>query len=377
METKSLYHQIFDSIKESIESKQYEADQQLPTEQELTKRFGVSRITVKRALDELEAEGYIYRRQGSGSFVMPEAERGGAKDEPFSQMIGFILPSFSSSGLSEYIQGASDEAASRGYHLSIHTTHENTAKEREFLLGLPKGGIKGIIYYPTNARSNMDMIYAMYMNNYPILTIDKHCEGLPVGNVVADNHGGGKMAADHLIKLGHSRIAFVSSVGLDAAPSVKNRYFGYCQALMENDILNDPELVILDFLEECSLHGQQNYYELLINRLINCGVTAVQAENDSVAINVMKAALAAGVAVPEQLSVVGFDNSGISASFAIPLSTVEQPFYDIGRKAVELIAAALETGQAIGSCVLPVSWAQRSSTGFVSEKIDQPYTKTM
>lgn len=377
MGKKPLYTKIFDSLKESINNKQYAADQQLPTEQELMKQFGVSRITVKRAMDELEAAGYIYRRQGSGSFVAQESEKekGSVRnDDPFSDTIGFILPSFASSGLSEYIQGASDEAERRGYRLSIHTTQESTVKEREFLHALPKGGIRGIIFYPTNVRSNMDVIYAMHMNQYPIVTIDKHCEGLPVSSVVAHNYAGGRMAADHLIKLGHSRIAFVSSVGLDAAPSVKNRYFGYCQALVENGIPNDPELVILDFLEAWNTQGGEHFYASLLNRLLSRGVTAIQAENDIVAVNVMKAAIGLGVSVPEQLSVVGFDNSDIAPSFAIPLSTVEQPFYAIGRKAAELIANGLESRATEEGCVLPVSWIERKSSAPVSDKIYQPFT---
>lgn len=377
MGTKALYLQIYDSIKELIDNRTYTADQQLPTEQELIRQFGVSRITVKRALDELEAAGYIYRRQGSGSFAMPrqdEAEE--RKEERFSDTIGFILPSFTSSGLSEYIQGASDEADSRGYRLSIHTTQESIVKEREYLQALPKGGIKGIIFYPTNARSNMDMLYALHMNRYPVLTIDKQCEGLPIGSVVSDNFAGGLMAAERLIACGHRRIAFVSSVGLDAAPSVKNRYFGYCQALQNNGIPTDPELTALDFLAEWGQQGD-SFCAKLVARLLERGATAIQAANDDVAVSLMRAAIQLGISVPDELSVVGFDNSDMASSFSIPLSTVEQPFYAIGRKAVEQVAHALETGSEATGSVLPVKWIERESIAEAPNKIYQSFTSNV
>ncbi|MCU6712338.1 GntR family transcriptional regulator [Paenibacillus sp. J5C_2022] len=362
METKTLYHQIFDAVREDIEAGKYAAEQQLPTELELTKHYGVSRITVKRALEELELHGYIDRKQGSGSFVRSAGEwRASECHERLHDTVAFILPSFSANGLSQYIQGASEAMEKRGLHLSVHTTHENTVKESELLRTLPKQGMKGIIYYPTNSSFNID-VHTLHMNDYPIVTIDKHFEGPSARSVVSDNYAGGYMAASHLAKLGHKRIAFVSSVGLEAASSVKHRYLGYSQALKDNGLPCDAELVLLDFLRELGSLGSERSFKKIVEKLLSNQVTAVQAENDYVAVQLMKAALELGAKVPDHLSVIGFDNSIASAGAVVPLTTIEQPFRDIGRRAAEMIMNRLETGRTAESCVLPVTWIERGST---------------
>jgi DNA-binding LacI/PurR family transcriptional regulator len=363
VKSKPLYSKIYETLKERIENRDYLPGEQLPTESELTVMFQVSRITVKRALDDLEQQGYIYRIKGSGSYVNGPGGSGSAA-RLMQRMIAFILPSEGASGIGGYVSGASKELESRGYYLSIHTTNESPAKERELLESLPKNGIQGIIFYPINGRTNLDAVYTLYMNGFPIVTIDKYYEGIPVGSVVADNQAGGYMAASRLAQLGHSRIAFVSSVSLDSATSVKNRYIGYCRALKDHGLLLDPELVVLDYIEELGRMGEQPFYEQLVHRLMRLKVTAVQAENDHVAIKLLLAAASLDLKVPEQLSIVGFDNNELAEHVDIPLTTVEQQFKEIGRKAAELIVHALETGQYPDARhEIPVLWKERASTG--------------
>jgi GntR family transcriptional regulator of arabinose operon len=368
-----LYSKIYEYLKEQIVLNRYGEDRQLPTESALIERFSVSRITVKRALDELEQSGYIYRKRGSGSYVKPRNELYGGEGEPSSllqRVVAFILPSDASSGLSEYIHGAAEALEAKGYYLSIHTTNESTVKERELLETLPKKGIQGIIFYPINARTNMDVVHAHYMNGYPILTIDKYYEGLPVSSVVSDNYGGGYMAAKHLIDQGHARIAFVSTVSLDSASSVKNRYLGYSQAHKDHQLSLDSRLVQLDFIEEMGKHGEHPYYELMLEKLIQLEVSAVQAENDHVAIKILKAANDLGVRVPEQLSIIGFDNHELAGQVEVPITTLEQQFHEIGRRAAELIAEAMDTGHCVGDRIeVPVKWVPRASVATPMESI--------
>lgn len=363
MERRPLYEVIYEQLKQQLEDLTYKPGQQLPTEAELTERFGVSRITVKRALDELERIGYIDRIRGSGSYVKEWRNDDALPNRVMEKMIAFILPSEGASGLSEYVVGAAQELERRGYYLSLHATNENTLKERELLESLPKKGVKGIIFYPINARANIDAVYTLYMSGYPILTIDKYYEGLPIASVVADNFAGGYKAASELLKLGHERIGFVSSVSLESASSVMNRYLGYCQALKEYGIGHDAELVQLDFIAEIGELGETLFYERLVHRYVQLGATALQAENDHVAIKLITAAIHAGLRVPEQLSVVGFDNNELAAHVELPLTTVEQQFKEIGRKAAEMIYEAIENSKPLNQKVeVPVRWVPRDST---------------
>lgn len=375
MNIRSLYMHIYQDIRHQITTNQLKPDDRLPTEAELTQRYDVSRITVKRALYELDKDGYIYRVRGSGSYA--KGSNGNyAKTVPMlHNMIAFVLPSENSTGLSEYIRGASDELELRNYYLSIHTTNESITKEREFLEQLPKSRIQGIIFYPINATSNMDLAYSLFMNNYPIVTMDKYYEGLKIGHVVADNRSGGYMAAKKLLGLGHTRIAFVSSVSLESASSVKNRYFGYCQALIEHRIAIDARLVVLDYIHELGAVGETAFYERLVKGLAEAGVTAIQAENDNIAVKIMKAAADFGLKLPEQLSVVGFDNSEIAQLVDIPLTTVGQPFYQIGRTAAGLIVQAVESGAQPESRELPVEWVERGSIALKAQATNKSLSR--
>jgi len=374
---KPLYSVIYDHLKEQIESGHYAADQQLPTETELADMFQVSRITSKRALSELERDGYIVRRRGSGSYVKPKSER---KPLQFSEpgalsvvhpspgqrpkIVAMVLPFTDSTGLTGYIRGASDYLDETGYYLSIHTTSENPYKEREHLETLPGKGISGIIFYPIEDIKNLAAVHKMYMDRFPIVTIDKYYECLPVASVVSDNFGGGYAVTKRLIELGHRKIAFISSVSIESTTSVRNRYYGYCRALRDGGLTIESDLVVLDFVQQTVGDTERKFLRKQLERLLQLKITAVQAENDLLAIDLLKTALELGLKVPEDLSIAGFDNNEISRHLDIPMTTVEQNFYAIGRKAAEMIVRSIESNEIIEEkIVMPVKLIERPSIG--------------
>ncbi|MFC5649663.1 GntR family transcriptional regulator [Paenibacillus solisilvae] len=370
-DNKPLYMVIMEGLKEKIRSGEYVPDQQLPTEVELAEQSGVSRITSKRALIELEREGLIYRIRGSGSYVKKQEGFSAADPGPVhsnsNRIISMILPYMATSEL-DIIKGASDYLDAKGYYLSIHDSDWSKDKEKDLLLRVPKNGPSGIILYPISTISNVDLIHAIHWNDYPIVTIDQYFESLPITSVVSDNFEGGYMTAKRLIELGHDRIAFVSSISIGFRSSVRDRYQGYCKALKDHKIPIDPELVVTDFYRDVSPSNAKAFYKAMITKLTQSGVTAIQAEHDHLAVELLKNVLEMGIAVPEQLSIVGFDDHLIARHVEVPLTTIAQNYNEIGRKAAELIVRLIErTDTAHHHVKVPVRWVERDSTAAPSD----------
>lgn len=385
MDQKLLYKQIIDYLKEKINSGEIQPNKKIPTEKELAEQFDVSRITSKRALEELCKEGLIYRVQGSGSFVTPREE----KSEPvktiasstFGQqkIISIVLPFKASMGkLVDAIRGATDFLYSKGYYLGVHNTSRDLHQEKITLTRLVKDGVHGIIYYPLSDSKNLEVMSALCMNNYPIVSIDKYFDSLPVSSVVSDNFNGGYMITSYLIRLGHERIAFVSDAHIEGATSIRDRYFGYCKALKDHninidhdiinigfyDILKQQDPVLMNSARNNNYTIDKTYLSNIVRNLLLQGVTAIQAINDDIGTYIEKVCLEMGVRVPEDLVITGFDNIELSEHVDVPLTTVAQDFYEIGKRAAEIVVEYIEGGRV--ECTketIPVNVIERSSSG--------------
>ncbi|SEM72221.1 substrate-binding domain-containing protein [Paenibacillus sp. OV219] len=369
-DNKPLYSQILGILRERISQGEYVTGQQLPTELELADKFGVSRITSKRALIELEREGLIYRRRGSGSFVKKRDEAKKPAEVPIkpssSMIISMVLPFVSPNNSLEHMQSVAKYLESKGYYLSIHNSNWNIERERELLISLPKRGTAGIILYPVSTQHNLDVVHALHMNDYPIVTLDQYYNLLTMGSAVSDNADGGYIAASKLIELGHTRIAFISTVGIQYRSTVRDRFFGYSKALNDNGIPLDIELCFSNLPSDAEGAGpaRREFYKKLVGQLQELNVTAIQAEHDMVALDCLKAALDLGIKVPEELSIIGFDNNELCEQAEVPISTLEQNYEEIGRRSAMMIVDQLENGAIQQErAVIPVKWVSRQSVG--------------
>jgi DNA-binding LacI/PurR family transcriptional regulator len=372
MQTKKpLYIKIIEHVKDQIHNNELKPYQQVPTEMELAERFKVSRITSKRALAELEKEGLIYRERGKGSFVKPQdvkespSPRRGSAIKEMSKVISLIVPKQEmDSRPFDYIVGVNNYLASRGYYLSVHTYHGKLDVARTLLQDLPRKGVGGIIYYPVNEGANLDILHILSLEGYPVITVDKYLP-VPVHYVVSDNFGGGRMAVTHLIENGHTRIGYLSIHGLDAATSVRERFFGYCQGLRDYGLAVDQNRVVLGFIHQIRESSDKlDVYKKLVETMLRQDVSAIQMMNDITAIQLIRACAEMGIRIPDQLSVIGFDDLEISSQLDVPLTTIAQDFVEIGRKAAEVLLDQVESKiQEQQRLIIPVKLVERSSSG--------------
>ncbi|MFS0726520.1 GntR family transcriptional regulator [Paenibacillus sp. 1P07SE] len=357
-----MYQQIVQAIRKQIASGELESGAQVPTEAELSKDYGVSRITSKRALTELEHEGLITRVRGKGSFVRERELRlpaGGTAVKNSSEVL-LLLPFSHNPGLGNYEQGMHDYLDAAGH--TLHIQANSVANQRRLLEHALLGSHQGLIFYPVHSHTDLDLLYQYALRQFPVVLMDKRLEGIPFPSVVSDNLGGGYEAATYLIRHNHRRIAFLSWSAAAVSYTIRERYWGYLKAMHEHH-LPAPGAVELSTADP----GQpaditQAHYSRAIGVLREQGVTAIVANNDLTAIECIRAAQGLGLSVPDDLSVIGFDDIQMAEYIVPGLTTIAQDFARIGYLAAEtLIRQIRNPYQVQSSAVVPVTLVERGS----------------
>ena len=328
---KPLYQIIIEEISSSIDSGLYKPNGKLPSEADLMQTFGTSRITVTRALKELELRGFIYRRKGKGSFAAPRRLTG-------SKIISLVLPHKEGffSGGQQYVRFITSACRKNGYLCSVHYSEQSSRKERAILEELRRHDVSGVILYPIGSR-NIDEISRLSLDGFPILLLDRSLDELELPVVSSENLEGARHVVSYVLERGHKRVAFV---GVLDAESAALRYRGYCRALTDAGLPIEPLLthtgypgISADDQAVLTPDGADDIIDMMKKE----AVTACFCVNDLCAHRIAEAAKRAGMAVPENLSIVGFDHMSYLSELGLNLTTVAQDYKTIGGKSVDLI----------------------------------------
>lgn len=356
MKKEPLYKVIYLDLKNAILNQHYSYGTQVPTEMELTETYQVSRITAKRALMELESDRLIERTAGKGSFVIYQSQ-----SLPQTYELAFMLPFSQAAGLEYYVQGATDYLEKTPYQLTIHATEGSPTRQRELLQNLKEDKYDGLIIYPENPINSIDLLYRQHLNGFPIVMLDKKLEGTDIPSITSDNFNGGALAANYALKMGHTKIAYLSTIDLLENTSVRDRYLGYLKALHDAKIQDYSDgLTNKKFIKQLDAASLQEYL-LEIKRT---GFTCIIAENDIIAMRLLAEAKKLKLDIPNDLSLIGFDNIQMTDLVSPQLTTVEQNFYQIGFLAAESLVQQLterdNTNQKF-SKIVPVALVERES----------------
>jgi len=359
MSKKILYQKIAEELKDKIMSEELTPHDKIPTEAELAERHSVSRITVQRALAELEQQRLIYRIQGKGSFVNDRTEI-----VPQPKNILFLMPVPDRPSLGIYTQVMAESLRDTSYHFSIQADSLMETESVEYFMK----EYAGIILYPPTSHSYVDKLYQLNLHKFPVVLVDKKIDGLTLPTVVADNFQGGYEAALHLINKGHEKLLFLTK-GISLSSSIRERYFGYLSALREAGIAYDHwKLFPIDEGDEGSLDP---FFKDVLNLMKKDEVTGIVAENDVTVVKFLNIARKYGYHSPGNFSIVGFDNLQIASLFSPSLTTLSQDFSSIGRQAMEAMLNLLKGQDALGHLEIkvPVELVQRESTALVEDTI--------
>lgn len=346
MKNKFLYMNVYDSIKKQIMNKEKLADEKLPTELEMEEIYNVSRITIKKALAALKKDGYIYSIRGSGSYVSPDMSTDETPEETISNcgcnLVTIVLPSnMAESNFVNTINGASEYLSEKGYHLTVRS-NVGTVEEEKEILEQSYENVAGVLLLPLSTNENFHTLNKLYLNKYPLVMLDRYNEYLPINYVVTDNYQGGYDATQYLLSQGHEKIAFLCDVAIEKYTTLRNRYLGYCKALEEAGHL-DSELIHIGLHEGYTHEPNPELFSGVVKKIKSQGATAIFAANDLLATYLISEAEKLDMIVPDDLSIIGFDNDPFLARyFPKAITTMGQAYYDMGKIAAENIIELIQ-----------------------------------
>ncbi|WP_349899638.1 LacI family DNA-binding transcriptional regulator [Parafrigoribacterium soli] len=305
----------------------------------INRRYGVAEETSKRVLEVVAMLGY------ESSLVASSLRR------RRTNVIGILVAEFESFS-AELLKGISAAAIGTGYELlaysGLATGEDRTGWEHRSLSRLAGTLIDGaIIVTPT---------VLMPTTSIPAIAIDPHSGPGGPSTIDSDSTGGARVATEHLIGLGHRRIAHIRGRG-DLA-SAQLRESGYRDSLEAAGIDFDPTLVREGGYQAALTEAATRELLTLRNR-----PTAVFAANDMSAISVLNVARELGLRVPQDLSVIGFDDIPEAARSTPPLTTVAQPLHELGAQALGMLIRRLDGQEVPRHVQLPTELVIRSSTG--------------
>lgn len=327
---KSKYYSLMETLKEEILSGRIQAGEKLPSENELSRSYGLSRHTVRKALSILENEGYVTAQHGRGTFC---SER--MIQRHTSRNIAVVTTYISDYIFPRLIQGIDRVLTANGYSIILKNTGNSRSVEARVLQELLNKPIDGLIIEPSKSQilcrhlnlyqmlDQYEIPYVFLQGSYPQMLDRPH--------ILMDDCRGGYLVTKYLIDTGHRRIAGVFKA--DDSQGAQ-RHLGYVQALKEAGMPYDPELVVWFHTED-----RKQKPGLMLKLLLEAGGSfdSVVCYNDQIAIQVIDTLKKRGLQVPEDVSVTGYDDSAIAGKEAPGLTTIAHPQERLGELAAELI----------------------------------------
>ncbi len=274
-----------------------------------------------------------------------------------TRTLGLLVADIAHEFHAQLARGAEDAAEQAGYSLIICSSGFRREREAKYLRLLTSGAIDGLLY---GAGAPPDRRYLRAASQQlPLVIVDEELPDLAASYVTSDNRLGGRLVGDHLRDLGHRQILYLG--GPAALTTTQHRLAGLRSAFQGLDA--EIQVRFGDY-------SQQNGAESVAQALREGGrFSAIFAGNDLIAVGVVAALQGLRLRVPDDISVVGFDDIRLSAYFAPPLTTVRQPVYQMGYTAAEQLLGALSTKVQLPAqrIALPVLLIPRGSTGAVAE----------
>ena len=328
------YRQILEKLQDDITSGRYKPGKRLPSEAELVRRFGASRMTVFRAMHELQSMGIVVRRVGSGTFVSSNTNSG-------SHVFGLLIPELGQTEIFEAICKGMMEAQEAMHHSLLwgnavsHEEEKERAAEQlceHYIAQRVSGVFFAPVEFSANRyQANHRIVAAFDRARIPVVLLDRDLEPYPQRSkydlVGIDNRRTGYLATEHLIKTGAKRIAFFARP--NSAPTVDARIAGYREALLSQESGGAKrDLVTI---------GDASDPKFIRSILKKHNPDAFVCANDHTAGNLMHTLISLGQRIPENIRIMGIDDVKYARLLPVPLTTLHQPCRDIGRMAMAVM----------------------------------------
>lgn len=326
------YFQLQTWLIEQIEQGVFKPDDRIPTEEELVQLTGLARATIRQAIQNLVNMGYLSRQRRLGTFVISRTASAGGRT-----MVGILIPDIRTGYAPELARGAEDEAAKNRHSLILCSTDDLYVQADFQAEQLIKNGVNGAVFVPTAASDtkNRRIVEKFIRRNIPVVLADRAIPGLDLDYVTTDNFQGAYGLTEYLIRKGHRKIAIALSTLFSTE---RQRLEGYKKALSDHKIRLDASLVFTDagpFKEKLYLE----YARTLFGQ--SRKATAVFAGHDRIAYLFYSVAQEMAISIPQDVSLVGYDDLPFTHSHPVSLTTMHQPIYEMGQESMRRIIARI------------------------------------
>ncbi len=313
------------------------------TIQDIARLAGVSKATVSRVLNHHPSVNALLRERVQRvvqeyDFVPSVTAIGLAGGH--TRLIGVLAPPLTWPSVPEIMHGVAEYTESTNYEIVLYSTgfERNHSDVLDRILSMKM--VAGLLaIFPGELAHHLRH---RFQHGFPLVTIDDQAEPATLPWIGVDNISSAYEATRHLLDLGHRRIAHI--LGPQNFFCAVERFQGYCQALQDAGISLDPTLLLQGTFEPAT---GRRCATTLFSRDRQDWPTAVFVANDQMAYGVLEVAEQRGISVPEEIAVVGFDDNNFSAHIRPALTTIHQPFSEMGRKALEVLITMIDQNQSM------------------------------
>lgn len=303
----------------------------MATMEEIANKAGVSQATVSRVINGNDSVNPVLREKVMAWVrkldYQPNATARSLVQNK-SNLLGVIIPDISNPYFSEVVQAIEEEAERNGYNIILCNSTGSSIKEKKHIKTLFSRQIDGLLIAPTDQKESY--LNKISKEKIPVVVVTQEIKDF---DSVAVNHfRGGIMAASHLIDLGHTNVGYIGSIE-------DEKFKGFLSEIERNGLnINDNNVIESEGWMQLSTHDSYNkVVKYLDNNKKKLAATAFFANNDLAAFGAMQAFEEFGFSVPDEIAIIGFDNTSIAAVVRPGLSSIAQPTTSIGKLAVEIL----------------------------------------
>ena len=338
-------------LRKQIESGNLRGKERLPSERTIADTYRVSKKVARNAVLELERLGIVERSPNRRPLILSNSPKSNSRSGSIAIWKGFSSEEFAGSSI---LTGAISVCNNEGLDLVVGSLDERSmeafvASESAFLRRLKtRNDVLGLIYWCVGGEQSVPAIRELQLTGMPIVFVDRKApRGIRADLVATDNVESAADCVRHLIRLGHRRI--VLALNEEIVSSVTDRRRGYEMALSEAGIPVDPALILS---LRCGGRTLKQASDALIDemRRLDDPATAIFAVNDQVALFLYESTKAAGLRIPKDISIVGFDWSLRQLPNGGYLTSASQSIFEIGRLAAKRVIELSSSAEALPKC---------------------------
>ena len=322
-------------IRESILRGRLEPGAMVGTEFEFAKKWQLSRNTVRRGIEQLVQEGLLERRPGKGLYVRAP--------HTSTRTVQLVVPDMTWSYMGRIAHGVKAEGKGRGVQVQVYDAHGEMDWDMEFIRQLPNGSADGAIIASLHHRRFSEVLFELKTRAYPFVLVDQRPHDLEVPTVEIRNYEGGYYVGQQLAKRGHQRVAFLGPMNIHA---IAERLNGFRDAMLDSQVLFDRSLTIDlggEGLAEW-LNNRLEFAEEATVRILESSnpPTAVFDGSGDLAPIIYRAVQKLGLRIPQDVSVVTFDEAATFSQFLHPpVAQLKHAWNEVGSAALEILLAEM------------------------------------